>query len=546
MPKGILGLFNVFEKFAFNFVTMPNKPGDILFQLIKSLEKSEKRHFKLYITRSSGNEDLKVIKLFDALDKLQQYDEKLVLKKLKDVTKPQLSNLKSHLYKEILAGLRLLKSSESLDLQLNELFDSAHILYKKGLFYQSLRVIDKVKEMAKLNQKFFFLPQILSLEKRIEALNVTDSFVSRMDELAEESNEVNTKLNMVTRLSNLSLQVYGFYIANGHARNEVEEDKVKKFFKQNLPSGSAQQEGFYERLYYYQSYTWFAFIRQDFLLYYRYVQKWVDLFYEKPNMQRTETGHFIKGYHNLLNAHFDLRNYEKFSIDLQRFEEFSHTKRVQSNENFRVQSFVYIASAKINYFTITGQTAAGLKEVPFIEEKLTEYTLFLDRHRVMVITYKIAMLYFLSGDYGTSIDYLQKIINDSSGLRTDLQCYARLVHLLAHYEMGNLELMDSLTRSVFRYMSKMKNLTVIEQEIFRFFRGSFRFTSRELIPEFARFLDKVKHLEKNRFETRSFAYLDIISWLESKVERKPMRKIIEEKFQQSKHRKNVVPVLVDQ
>ena len=32
--------------------------------------------------------------------------EKVLLKKLKGVTKPQLSNLKSHLYKELLASLR--------------------------------------------------------------------------------------------------------------------------------------------------------------------------------------------------------------------------------------------------------------------------------------------------------------------------------------------------------------------------------------------------------------------------------------------------------
>lgn len=517
---------------------MPNRPTDILYQLIHSLEKSEKRNFKLYIKRSSGNEDLKIIKLFDAIDKMEPYDEQVLLRKLKDVTKPQLSNLKSHLYKELLASLRLLKSGDSLDLQLNELFDSAHILYKKGLFYQSLRIIDRAKEMAKLNQKFFFLPLLLSLEKRIEALNVTDTFPARIDELSDEANEANTKLDMVTRLSNLSLQMYGFFIANGHARNEDEEDKVKKFFKQTLPSGSAQQEGFYERLYFYQAYTWYAFIRQDFLLYYRYAQKWVDLFEEKTNMIRVETGHYIRGFHNLLNAHFDLRNYEKLSIDLKRFEEFSHSPRVQNNENFTVQSFVYIAGAKINFYIITGLTKEGLEEVPFVEEKLSEYSIFLDRHRVMVINYKIAMLYFLSGDYSTCIDYLQKIINDSSGLRTDLQCYARLVHLLAHYEMGNLELMDYLTRSVFRYMSRMKNLTVIEQEMFRFFRNSFKFTRKQLRPEFEKFLDKVKHLEGNRFETRSFAYLDIISWLESKVEGKPMQEIIHNKYLESKRRRD--------
>lgn len=55
---------------------MPNRSTDILFQLIKSLEKAEKRHFKLYIKRSSGKEDLKIVRLFDAVDKLKEYDER--------------------------------------------------------------------------------------------------------------------------------------------------------------------------------------------------------------------------------------------------------------------------------------------------------------------------------------------------------------------------------------------------------------------------------------------------------------------------------------
>jgi hypothetical protein len=60
----------------------------------------------------------------------------LALKKLKDVTRPQLANLRTHLYKQLLASLRLLKSSESLDLQLNEQFDHAHILYKKDCSFK--------------------------------------------------------------------------------------------------------------------------------------------------------------------------------------------------------------------------------------------------------------------------------------------------------------------------------------------------------------------------------------------------------------------------
>ena len=67
---------------------MSNRFTDALFQLVHSLEKSEKRHFKLYIKRSSAKEDLKIIRLFDALDKLPEYDEKLLLKRLPDIQKP--------------------------------------------------------------------------------------------------------------------------------------------------------------------------------------------------------------------------------------------------------------------------------------------------------------------------------------------------------------------------------------------------------------------------------------------------------------------------
>ena len=49
---------------------MPNRNTDELFQLIKSLDKTEKRNFKLFMKRADSNTDLKTIILFDALDKM--------------------------------------------------------------------------------------------------------------------------------------------------------------------------------------------------------------------------------------------------------------------------------------------------------------------------------------------------------------------------------------------------------------------------------------------------------------------------------------------
>ena len=516
---------------------MPNRPADILFQLIKSLEKAEKRHFKLYIRRSSAKAELKIVRLFDVLDKMKEYDEKNLLKKMPAVTRPQLANLKTHLYKQLLASLRLLKSADSMDLQLNEQFDYAHILYKKGLFHQSLRILEKAKETAKANQKFNFLPQIISLEKRIENLHITRSMRNRAATLSAEANKVSRHIDTVARLSNLALQLYSWYIQHGHARNEEDEKDIRQFMKQNLPAHTQQQTGFYERLYLYQSFSWYGFIRQDFLQYYRYTQKWVDLFAEQPLMVRVETGHYIKGIHNLLNAHFDLRNYRAFEKTLQQLEKLAQTSRVKEHDNFRIQAFIYISIARINQHFMKGTFKEGLALVPDIERRMTKYSLFVDQHRILVMNYKIAMLHFGSGDYNTCIDYLQKIIHDKTDLRYDLQCYARLLHLLAHYELGNDMLMESLSKSVYRFMAKMENLTAIEEAMFKFLRQSIPLSPRQLKPELEKFLHTIKHLEKNRFETRAFAYLDIISWVESKVYNKPMGTVIQEKYLQSKRKK---------
>ncbi|HXD77414.1 MAG TPA: hypothetical protein VN616_06380 [Puia sp.] len=515
---------------------MANRFSDTLFQLIHSLEKSEKRHFKLYIKRSSTKEDLKIVQLFDALDKLNDYDEKSLLKRLPGIEKPQLSNLKTHLYKQILASLRLLKSADSIDLQLNEMFDYAHILYKKGLFQQSLRLLDRAKETAKANQKFNFLVQVLALEKRIETLHITHSMQMRAEQLSAESVEVLGRINMVARLSNLALLIYSWYIRNGHSRNEKDEALVREYLREQLPADAWRQTGFYERLYLCQSYNWYAFIRQDFLMYYRYSQKWLDLFEEQPLMIRVETGHYIKALHNLLNAHFDLRNHRKFDVVLRRFEAFAQTDRVIENDNFRIQSFVYITTAKINQVFMRGTFREGLQMVPAIEQRLAEYDLFIDRHRILVLNYKIATLYFGAGDYATSIDYLQRIINDQQDLRNDLQCYARVLHLMAHYELGNFDLMESLTKSVYRFMARRERLTRVEEEMFRFLRTSFQSSRSGLKAEFEKFLEKIRGCEGNRYEARAFAYLDLVSWVESKVYQRPMSEIIAEKYRNSRRR----------
>ncbi len=509
---------------------MPNRSTDALFQLVKSLEKGEKRNFKLYARRNTATEELKTVQLFDALDKMTEYDEKLLFKKAKGLKKQQLSNIKAALYKQILSSLRLIKDEDNIDIRLHEQMDYARILYNKGLYLQSLKMLERLKETAKEYQQLTYLQQALFFEKKIEGLFITRSMQDRAEKLSHESITTSNQLVLVNQLSNLSLQLYGWYIKNGHARNEKDIKNIRTFFEKNLPHAVGAAQGFYERLYLYQSYVWYAFIRQDFLHYYRYSQKWVDLFLQNPSLIKVETGTYIKGMHNLMSAHFSLINIEKLSQTIKQFEHFTRQKHLQENENNRILAYQYLYTARINLYFLQGNFTKGLRLVPFLEEMLKEYGLYLDKHRVLIFYYKIACLYFGSGDNEKAIDYLNRIINQGGDLRTDLQCYSRLLHLIAHYELGNFDLLEYLIKSVYRYMANMESLSKVEEEMFTFLRKSFRVGAHALKPAFEKLLLKLKKYEGNPLESRAFVYLDVISWLESKISGVHVQDVIKEKF----------------
>ena len=99
--------------------------------------------------------------------------------------------------------------------------------------------------------------------------------------------------------------------------------KVENYFLEHLTDDIRNPEGFYEKLYYNQSYCWNAFIRQDFLMYYRYTQKWVDLFTDAIGDERNRNCQLYKGTAQPIKCTFHLKKlYVAFRKALQLLEDF--------------------------------------------------------------------------------------------------------------------------------------------------------------------------------------------------------------------------------
>jgi hypothetical protein len=55
-----------------------------------------------------------------------------------------------------------------------------------------------------------------------------------------------------------------------------------------------------------------------------------------------------------------------------------------------------------------------------------------------------------------------------------------------------------------------------------------------MTPAFKMLKEKLERYQGNPLETRSFMYLDIISWLESKIQQVPVQQVRRQKFLQGR------------
>ena len=109
------------------------KPSNELFMLIKSLNKSEKRFFKLSSTIQAG--DKNYLRIFDFVDKQEEYDEEALKVAFQNETFiKHLPSEKNHLYKLILKSLRSYYSEQSISSILKQEIKNIEILYAKALY----------------------------------------------------------------------------------------------------------------------------------------------------------------------------------------------------------------------------------------------------------------------------------------------------------------------------------------------------------------------------------------------------------------------------
>lgn len=498
---------------------MSNVYKDQLFTLIKSLNKAEKRNFKLYATRHQSSSDVKFIQLFDVLDRLEQYDEEIILSKLPGTKKRHLGNLKRHLYRQVLTSLRLIHIDKNIDIQIREQLDFARILYGKGMYMQSLRILERIKRIAEEHHQDILHLEILEFQKLIEARHITRSrtIENKMDSLLHESNHRSSVALTSNQLSNLTIQIQGKYIENGHIQNKEEGEAIEAYFIKYVPKESLSiQLTFFEKANLYQAHFWRNYILLDFPSCVRFARQWYNLFVIDSQMREKDPDLFMRANYYLLTAHFLTHNEASFSHYLKEFEAFWDFHKKDLNPNSEMIGFTYLHLSRLNQLLLQHRYEEGLKHEKNLVDQLSQYEAYMDMHRILLFYYKFACFHFCCGQFEQAIDHLNNIINNkNSQLREDLFLNARILQLICHYELQQYDLMDYLILSVRRAVLKSAEHSKLQLVLLQGLKVLANSPPTDAPKIFGNLLEGLEKEALNPFEKKNVIYLNPVLWIKS-------------------------------
>ncbi len=157
---------------------------DDLFLLVKSLSRNEKRYFKVFASKQKGGEKKNYMRLFEAVDKHEAYNEE----KLKDKFKGEsfvkyLSSEKKYLVQMILKCMRNFHTGDTVEMQMKELLQDEAFLRSKNLNYLRKKTLEKAQKLALKYEKWPVLLQVLDRKSAAVVERNTKNLMSENEQV---------------------------------------------------------------------------------------------------------------------------------------------------------------------------------------------------------------------------------------------------------------------------------------------------------------------------------------------------------------------------
>ena len=529
-----------------------NTNCDYLFDLVRSLTKSEKVYFKKFTTIHIIGGQNKYAALFDAVSGKSgsKNHQEIVNKFCKEHSIKNFPVLKNYLYLNILKSLKSYYSDSVFEDNLRNEISYIEILYKKGLFKNCVRIINRALKKAYDTENFHIILEILRWKK-----NLINEGVYEGNEFENLNNTHIEETEILNKIKNLSDYRYLSYLARSlikgtNLKIKKEDAKTELINILNNPllllEGNALSSAARINRLHIMAAVNESLDRNAESFEYR--KKLLELMEVNIENSGGNVTNYIVSAYNMFSTCLNLRKFAELDFYIGKLGIIEKKYYKKISENDRMLIIMGSSIYKIRMYFIKGEFSKLIKCVNEIEQSLEMFADKIIKPDMFYFYFIISYSYFCTGKFKEAVSWSNKILNDNSA-DEKLYIKTKILNMIIHFELGNYDLLDYLLKSAYRMLRKSRYNGFEEIIIMNFIKKLPGVaTQTEIKDLFAETLEKLKSIQKfnfrdmhGKYQTEKFeiqnsftdsAEIDIESWLESKVSGKSFEEVVKQKHKQ--------------
>lgn len=506
------------------------KPSNELFDLIKSLTKSEKRFFKLHSSLQSGEKNY--LRIFDAIDRQKEYDEEAIKKQFaKETFVRHFPSEKNHLYKLILKALRAFHAESSITGVLKQHINNIEILFGKALYEEANKVLVRAKRIAREHERFYLWFELLAWEKNLlEEAYQSGNFTQDLEALIREEEMVLAKLQNLAAYNVLYSKINYVFRSGGYVRTDEEHAIVEEISGHPLIKGkdTALSNRASTICHYTQGFCYWA--RRDWATSYAKFRRAKEILDKHPQLRKDLPKRYVRTLYYLIQCEIELGDHAHVQQDILKLRALPEEPGF-GDIDIRVLVFCNSHLVELRLYDRTGDFGKGVALEPEVERGMAALGNRLPKEYELEFYFLLSTVNFGAGQMNRALYWLNKVLNDPEPLlRQDIFTYARLFNLVVHYELGNYDLLEYIVRSTQRYLSKRQRAYGVEaaliEHIKKLARNGTPAAKHTLFVSLRRHLDA---LMQDPNESTVLKYFNICAWVDSKVDDLPFADVVKRK-----------------
>jgi hypothetical protein len=505
-----------------------------LYDLVKSLSKSEKRFLKLTASASDINPAL--ITLFNTIELASQYKEDFYTKSSKSKTETlQIkSQTSENLYNFILKCLRSFHSESSASYIIKDEIINILNLFDKAQYKQCRKILNKQKQEAYRFERFHFILELIGLEKLLISIEAQFNIKNNTIE-----NLVKEELDVIEKAKNLGTYtlLYSKINLNTRQKNKAKTDQDLEAINSFLNSPLLKNKNLIKSnkaLIIYHHCRSILFCRcQDNQSREEECQLLLNLMDTNNELIEEMPSRYLTTLNNLINIAYEEKKYKTCDIRIKQIEEKINLKAFNSTD-LQLKILTSVLNGKLTINTNSGKFKEAQKNVEDIEKALVDFKGKINKEEELIFYYNIAIMNTYFGDFKKAQYYISLILNEGSNLlREDLQSFARIINIGLNYELNNFKQLGYIISTIKNYYKTQISYFKTEKLILSYFEKLSEIKVKKKENEKEIFISFKKDLEevmKDAHEKNVSFYFDIEAYIDSKIDGTPLYKIMEKKY----------------